>query len=271
MRWDYSDLSLMMWLGLMLYVVVLGALFLAVLKKKNKRKSFNASAIVLVSLHLIFIVLLNFSSSVASSGKVGFEIWACGRQVDVAKGSNSAGTIISKDFARFGDDRELIINGDIASAKLKESFESAGLKIDQVGGGFGIPISKDFELKVSSGGTLPWLKDSIIYPNNSEPLLSIKSGSVVCPYGGSDEWNIFIARVDNKNLTYSWQRVEFSELAGIVTGASDGGDLPDCIVLDYDAKKTKPDHRCSYLLKNDSVRCPSEDKSVCKYRELSLD
>jgi hypothetical protein len=268
MRWDYSGLSLMMWIGLLLYAVVLISLFVAILNNKNKRKSFNTAAISLVFIHAILVTALGFSSSVASSGRLGFEVWACGRQVEVAGGANSARMALSKDGARFSDERTLIINGDISGVNVLENMKSAGVKVDVANGGFGVPISKDFELKLTSGGSFSSLKPAVSYPNDSSPLLDIKAKSIVCPYGGSDEWNIFLARVNNESKTYSWQRIEFSDLGKIKAEASDGGDLPDCVVLDYDAKRTKPEHRCAYLLKNDSERCPADDKSECKYREL---
>lgn len=268
MRWEYSSLSLLMWLGLILYGVATVGLFVLISKSRNKKYSFNLCATAIVSIHVFLLIGLGFSSSASSSKKVGFEAWVCGRQVEI-RASNSTSSFTSGDDARFSSDKTLIVNGENGKVQLLPSLKAAGLKSEVPAGRFQIPISRAFELKTSSDSSLSWLNDSLKYPTASvSPVLDVSSGGVVCPYGGSDEWNVFVASVDNENNTYSWKRLQFGELSALRVTASDGGDLPDCVVFDYGPKKATPEHRCAYLLKNDSERCPSSDKSECKYREV---
>ncbi len=171
MRWEYSSLSLLMWLSLFLYGLIMVGLFVLISKNKNKKYAFNLCATALVSIHVLLIILLGFGSSASSSSKVGFEVWVCGRQVEV-KSSGVVDKLTSSDEGRFSADKTLVVNGEQGQVQLLPSLESAGLKIDMAKSAFGVPVARDFELKASSDNSLSWLNKSLKYSGSSgEPLL----------------------------------------------------------------------------------------------------
>lgn len=269
MRWEYSSLSILVWLSLVCYVLITVGLFALIAKNKNKKQSFNLCATALVGIHIFLLVMLGFGDSASSSSRVGLEVWVCGRQVEVGS-SGVVSKLTSKNDARFGADKDLVINGEEGMIKMLPKLETAGLKADMSNSKLSIPISRSFELKTSSDSSLAWLNNAIKYSGNSGlATLEIASQQLSCPYGGNDEWNIFVARVNNANKTYWWERVYFNQLATLGVNSSDGGDLPDCVVFDYGPTKATAEYRCVYLLKNDAERCPDADKSNCKYREVT--
>jgi hypothetical protein len=270
MRWGYSSLSLLMWCGLLLYAVITVTLFVLISKNKNKRLSFSVCASLLTGVHAILLLTLGFSSTSASSRSVGFEAWVCGRQVDINVVAGAGRITKAGGGAYFGADNRLVINGEDNTFSLYNALESAGAKIELPKSGLGIPITRDFELKATATDSLAWLSDSIEYPEAADqPVLIAREDSLMCPYSAKNSWNIFVARVNNDKKTYYWQKVAFSELTALQVNSTDGGALPDCVVVDYGVSKLRSEYRCAYLLKRDFERCPELDKSKCDFKELS--
>ncbi len=264
MRWGYSNLSLLMWLALFGYVVALIVFFKVVSDGKNKKKAFNLTAISLVCIHSILLISLGLNDSAASLKKVGFEVWVCGKQVQVA--DNSPTGRIFRDGGYFSE-KMLNVNNDVEQLRLGAELKAAGLSYTDTA--VTIPISNSFELKVSGDSSLDWLSESLKYPTKTnQPSLVLEDSNLVCPSGDIGRWNVFIAKVDNKAKKYSWQKVSLTELGATLVRASDGDDLPDCLVMDYGAVKETPEFRCADILKNDAKRCPETDKSTCLYEEV---
>lgn len=264
MRWGYSNLSLMMWIALVSYVAILAIFFKLVSAGKNKRKAFNLSAIALVFVHTILLVSLGLNDSAASLRKVGFETWVCGKQIQVA-GNSPTGRIF-RDSGYFAE-KTLNVNSDEDSLRLGTELKAAGLDYSE--SSVTVPVSNNFELKVAGDSNLDWLEEFLEYPANSkQPSLVINNSALTCPTGDLGVWNIFLARVDNQTKTYKWQKLSLADLSMTLVRASDGDNLPDCLVMDYDVSKDTPEYRCADILKNDSRRCPIEDKTKCQYREV---
>lgn len=264
MRWGYSNVSLVMWLALVAYIVILAIFFKVVAAGRNKKKTFNLAAIGLVCIHSILLVGLGLNDSVASLKKVSFEVWVCGKQVQIA--DNSPTGRIFRDGGYFSE-RALNVNSDEAKLRLGVELKAAGLSYSDRS--VTIPVSNSFELKVAGDSNLDWLNQALKYPTgNKQPSLVIETGKLTCPTGDLGVWNIFLAVVNNETKTYSWQRINLTELAATLARSSDGNDLADCLVMDYDIPKETPEYRCADILKNDSKRCPDEDKSNCLYKEV---
>ncbi|MDQ5913837.1 MAG: hypothetical protein QG623_456, partial [Patescibacteria group bacterium] len=178
MRWEYSSLSLLMWASFVLYGLIIAGLFILIARNHNKKQSFNLSAVGLVGIHVLLLVVLGFNSSASNSSRVGFEIWVCGRQVEL-KASSVVSKFKSLNDARFSSDETLIVNGEESRVKLLENLESAGLSASLDKSGLNVPISRPFELKASSSGSLSWLSDSVKYSGPSgSPMLEVASGEV---------------------------------------------------------------------------------------------
>lgn len=264
MRWGYANLSLVMWLALAAYVSILAIFFGTVAAGRNKKKAFNLAAIGLVCVHSVLLISLGLNDSAASLKRVSFEAWVCGKQVQIS--DNSPTGRIFRDGGYFSE-KQLNVNSDDSNLKLGDELTSAGLAYSD--SSVTLPISNSFELKVSGDSNLAWLNEALEYPSDSkQPSLALENGKLVCPSGESGVWNIFLARVNNEDKTYAWQKVGLNELSNTFARASDGDNLPDCLVLDYDMDKETPEYRCADVLKNDSKRCPEEDKSRCDYKEV---
>jgi len=253
-----------MWLALIAYVIILVAFFRLVAVGKNKKKAFNLAAISLVLVHSVILVSLGLNDSAASLKKVSFEVWACDKQIQVA--DNPPTGRLFREGGYFTD-RTLNVNNDQENLRLGTELKSAGLTYSE--SSVTVPISNSFELKVAGDNSLSWLRDSLKYPASSnQPSLVLENNKLLCPTDDLGTWNIFLARVDNKMKTYTWQKVELAELAATLAHGSDGDDLPDCLIMDYDQVKETPEYRCADILKNDVKRCPDEDKTKCLYKEV---
>jgi len=57
MRWEYSSLSILVWLSLVCYVLITVGLFALIAKNKNKKQSFNLCATALVGIHIFLLVI----------------------------------------------------------------------------------------------------------------------------------------------------------------------------------------------------------------------
>lgn len=264
MRWDYSSLSLVMWVGLALYVCALATFFKFVSAGKNKKKAFNFMAISLVAVHSILLVALGLNDSAASLKKVGFEVWVCGKPIQIA--DSSPGGRLLRDGGYFSE-KMVNVNSDEDNLRVGVQLQQAGLLYTDAA--VTIPVSNSFELKVAGDSTLDWLKGSLKYPaNTNQPSVVINNGGLTCPTGDKGVWNVFLARVDNTNKNYAWQKLSLAELSAALVRASDGSEVPDCLVMDYDIAKATPEYRCADILKNDAKRCPETDKSSCLFNEV---
>lgn len=264
MRWGFSSLSLMVWIVLLFYVAILVLFFRLIALGKNKHKAFKYMAASIVTLHALLLIGLGLNDSVASVKKVGFEVWVCGKQIQIA--DNSPTSRILREGGYFSD-KNLNINTDSESLRIGSELKKAGL--DYSDKSASLPISKDFELKVAGDTSLAWLRQALKYPTGADhAVLAINNGKVSCPTGDIGSWNVFLAKVDNLKKTYEWQKVELGNLGPTLVRAADGDGLPDCLVMDYDLVKDNPEYRCSDILKHDSKRCPEKDKSKCLYREV---
>jgi hypothetical protein len=266
MEWGYSEISLALWLLLPIYGAILFSVFVAIQKGRSKHRVFRAGAIFLVLFHVVAILSLAINDSAASVKSVGFEAWACGRQIQPAE-SSSIGRIF-RDGASFLEDEQVFINSSKESILASDIFDGTGIKFSA--DAVSLELSKEFELKLGSDSGLAWLKDSLTYESGSaNPTLSIANTKLKCPDSSSGEWNVFVASVNSKENNYSWKKVSLEQLPKLELSAKDGNDLPDCLILDYGASKTSPEYRCGYLLKNDSERCPAKLKENCKLEEVS--
>lgn len=266
MRWGYSNLSLIMWVGLALYVCALAGFFKLVSSGRSKKKAFSYMAISIVAVHSVLLVSLGLNDSAASLKKVGFEVWVCGKAIQVAD-SSPAGRIL-RDGGYFSE-KMVNVNSDESSLRVGSKLKEAGLVYSDSSAS--VPITNTFELKVAGDSSLDWLKESLQYPaSTNQPSLVIDNGKLVCPTGDSGTWNIFMAKVDNEKKTYIWQRLTLAELPAALVRASDGNDVPDCLVMDYDIAKETPEYQCADILKNDEKRCPDSDKSNCLFKEVRI-
>ena len=255
MRWGYTNLSLVMWLGLLLYIIILAAFFKLVADGKNKKKAFNLAAI-----------SLGLNDSAASLKKVSFEVWVCDKQVQLA--DNSPAGRIFRDGGYLSD-KKLNLNSDDPQIRLGKELKSAGLNYSD--NSVTLPISNDFEAKVAGDSNLEWLNQALKYPSDTnQPSLVLENEKLVCPSGDVGVWNVFLARVNNDKKTYTWQKVNLVELTATLAHAEDGDNLTDCLVMDFDSVKETPEYRCADILKNDSKRCPEDDKSKCLYKEVKI-
>lgn len=254
----------MVWMALLLYIAILVLFFRLIAIGKNKHKVFKYTAAIIVALHACLLIGLGLSDSVASVKKVGFEVWVCGKQIQIA--DDSPTSRIFRDGGYFSE-KNLNINTDNESLRIGSELKKAGL--DYTDKSASLPIAKDFELKVAGDSSLAWLRQALKYPTGADhAALIITNGKISCPTGDIGSWNMFLAKVDNLKKTYTWQKVGFSDLGPTLVRATDGDGLPDCLVMDYDLAKDNPEYRCSDILKHDSKRCPEKDKSKCLYREV---
>ncbi len=269
MRWDYTSLSVVMWAGLMLYAGIAVLLFRLVSKGRKKNVSFAICAAMITVVHAVLLISLGFSEATATSKKVGFEVWACGRQVELDTQQGFRRVVGSDGTAYFGADNMLVVPGAEKNFGVLAELKKAGLSLDVVKQEVGLPVSKNFELRAKAGSAPAWLNSAVDYSgSNGSAKLVAADGKVDCPYRQGEIWNIFVARVDSKNKTYSWQKVALQDLAKLKVNGTDGDDLPDCVVFDYDEPKLKAEYRCGYLLKNDAQRCAKVDQSGCKFHEV---
>lgn len=264
MRWDYSSLSLVMWVGLALYVCALAVFFKFVSAGRSKKKAFNFMAISLVAVHSILLVSLGLNDSAASLKKVGFEVWVCGKPIQIAD-SSPTGRLL-RDGGYFSE-KMVNVNSDEDSLGIGVQLQQAGLNYSE--DSVTIPVSNSFELKVAGDSSLDWLKSSLKYPaDTNQPSIVVNNGKLTCPTGDKGVWNVFFAKVDNANKSYVWQKLSLAELSAVLVRASDGSEVPDCLVMDYDIAKVTSEYRCADILKNDARRCPEADKSGCLFNEV---
>ncbi|USN97658.1 MAG: hypothetical protein H6799_00990 [Candidatus Nomurabacteria bacterium] len=253
-----------MWIGLTAHVIILAIFFKLISDGKNKKKAFNFSAGLIVFVHSLMLISLGLNDSAASLKRVSFEVWVCGKQVELA--DNSPTGRIFRDGGYFSD-KKLNLNSDNDLIRLGTELKAAGLNYSN--NSVTLPISNSFELKVSGDSNLEWLNDALKYPTSSkQPSLVINNEKLVCPSGDLGVWNLFLARVDNVKKTYSWQKLSLADLPAVKSRASDGDDLADCLVMDFDISKETPEYRCADILKKDFKRCPEIDKSKCLYKEV---
>lgn len=255
----------------MLYVGIAGLFFFLISKGRKKSLSFGICAVMITAVHVVLLLSLGFGEARASSKKVGFEAWVCGRQIGILEQEGLQRLVDGDGKAYFGGGGFLVVPGAESSFGVLAKLKVAGLGLDGSYKEIGLPVSKEFELKSKASSSPAWLSGAVNYSGfNGTAMVSVKDGAVDCPYVSNEAWNVFVARVDNKNKSYSWQKVELGDLAKLKVRGSDGDDLPDCVVMDYGEVKLKAEYRCGYLLKNDSKRCAKADKSGCEFREVSL-
>jgi hypothetical protein len=266
MQWGYSGISLAIWALLPIYVSILCFVFLTMSRGKNRHRIYSVGAIILVIFHGAAILSLATNDSAATVKSVGFEAWVCGRQIQPAQ-SSALGRVF-RDGNSFLENERVFVNSSEESVGVANILDGTGVSFSEEK--VSLELSKEFELKLSSDSSLEWLRGSLSYEGGSsaKPVLSVANSELKCPSLDGGEWNAFVASVDNVKNEYSWKKVSVSELAELKLKAKDGNDLPDCLILDYGANKTSPEYRCGYLLKNDSKRCPSENKNSCKFKEI---
>ena len=261
---------MVMWVGLMLYIGIAALLFRLISKGRKKSLSFAICAVFVTIIHAVLLLSLGFSEATGTSKQVGFEVWVCGKQVEIDKQDSLRRLISGDGKAYFSGDNMLAVPGAESKFGVLENLKRAGLGLNSAKKEISLPVSKDFELKAKAGGSPVWLNEAVGYSgDNGAANLAVADGGVDCPYTQSDVWNVFVARVDSKEKTYRWQKNALSDLASVKVNGSDGDDLPDCVVLDYGEAKLKAEYRCGYLLKNDAKRCANSDGDGCKYREVS--
>lgn len=257
-------MSLVMWVGLILYLSILGSFFFLVSKGGDKKKLFKRMSIALVLIHVLLLLNLGFNDSAASLKKVGFEVWVCGRPIEIA--DTSPTDRLFRDGGYFSD-KMVNVNSDDDNLRVGAQLKSAGLVYTDTS--VSVPINDSLELKISGDSSLSWLKGRLQYPaKTGKPSVVVETSKLVCPSGDAGVWNVFLARVNNQKKTYTWQKLNLTELAAVMVRASDGNDIPDCLVMDYDIAKETPEYRCADILKNDSKRCPDSDKSNCLFKEV---
>jgi hypothetical protein len=266
MRWGYSNLSLVMWVGLGLYALILGGFFKFVSEGRNKKRAFNILAISLVAVHSVLLISLGLNDSAASLKKVGFEVWVCGKPIQVSD-STPTGRLF-RDGGYFSE-KMLNVNSDEANLRLGAQLKQAGIVYSN--SAVTLPVSNSFELKVAGDSSLDWLRGSLKYPaDTNQPSLVVENSKLACPTGDAGVWNIFLAKVDNEKKSYVWQKLSLTDLSAALVRASDGNDIPDCLVMDYDIAKVTAEYRCADILKNDEKRCPDSDKSGCLFKEVRM-
>lgn len=270
MRWDYSVLSLVMWGGLILYLAIGALLFVLISKGRKKNMTFSVLASLVTLVHVVLLLCLGFSENAAGTRKIGFEAWVCGRQIGIDQRVGLR-RLVQNNGKSFFSENKLNIPGGKNEVGVLDRLKEAGLSLDVSGGSLALPVSKEFELRAKAGNAPAWLSAAVDYSGeNGSAKLKVADGKVDCPYSGTGEWNVFVARVDNKGKKYTWEKVELRQLSALKLNSSDGDDLPDCMILDYGESKMTAEYRCGYLLKNDSERCASVNKSKCEYREVGV-
>lgn len=146
-----------------------------------------------------------------------FEIWHCGRQIDMMDPSGVTNRIGSPVFHEHGDNR-IHIEGPVMKkedATLMKFFEVIGGELDD---------------------------DHMIVPTNNGDLM-IENGK--CPDGRESFLQIFLYKVkDENNKPWEYEQMKIGDHKNYII--SPYPDVPpgDCLIIEFDEKKERTDKQC---------------------------
>lgn len=251
MGWGYSELSIIVGLGLMAYTLI-GATLVTV-PRKNWLFFLSLS---LLLLHSLMLGALFSNSSKLGYGRFGFEAWVCGSSVGLRADSQLSG-YLNKGKSVLGD-RAVIVRGSEDSYSAQESLASVGAVIKSHS--VSLPISDSFEFELGANGDLRNFKDMVQYSGESgEPGILVEDQKTSCTGQKNSSWNVYVARVDAKTKSFEWEARSLSDFSTdrvrLSLSERSKESAGDCVLMEYGVKRAAPEHSCYSLLSNGYSLC----------------